>query len=65
MHEKNEPRDDIFSQRDVLLGCCYCRRSCVLVDHENCATTTAASESSSSVVQHMQYNSDSILAVKK
>lgn len=33
----NEPRDDIFSQMDVLLGCCHCcRRSCVLVDHENC-----------------------------
>lgn len=33
----NEPRDDIFSQRDMLLGCCYRRRrSCVLVGHENC-----------------------------
>lgn len=32
----NEPRDDIFSQRDVLLGCCHCCRSCVLVGHENC-----------------------------
>lgn len=33
----NEPRDDIFSQRDMLLGCCcYCRRSWVLVDHRTC-----------------------------
>lgn len=33
----NEPRDDIFSQRDMLLGCCcYCRRSCVLVGHGTC-----------------------------
>lgn len=32
----NEPRDNIFSQRDVLLGCFYCCRRCVLVDHENC-----------------------------
>lgn len=45
VHEKNEqknertnePRDDIFSQRNVLLGCyCYCRRSCVLVGHGTC-----------------------------
>lgn len=28
-------RDDIFSQRNMLLGC-HCRRSCVLVSHENC-----------------------------
>lgn len=43
VHEKNEQKnkrtnrtsDDIFSQRDVLLGC-YCHRSCVLVSHENC-----------------------------
>lgn len=33
--QTNEPRDDIFSQRDVLLGCHCCRR-CVLVAHENC-----------------------------
>lgn len=31
----NEPRDDIFSQRDVLLGCYHCHRSCVLVGHGN------------------------------
>lgn len=30
----NEPRDDIFSQRDMLLGC-HRRRSCVSVDHQN------------------------------
>lgn len=43
MHKKkrtekptNEPRDDIFSQRDMLLGSYHCRRWCVLVDHENC-----------------------------
>lgn len=34
--QTNEPRDDIFSQRDVLLGCYHCHRRCVLVDHENC-----------------------------
>lgn len=34
--QTNEPRDDIFSQRDMLLGCHCRRRSCVLVDHENC-----------------------------
>lgn len=31
----NEPRDDIFSQRDVLLGSYHCCRRCVLVSHEN------------------------------
>lgn len=31
----NEPRDDIFSQMDMLLGC-HCCLCCVLVGHENC-----------------------------